>query len=86
VTPWTVAHEASLSMGILQARILEWVAMLPSRRSSQQLSNTDLLHCRILYFFRFFTTSEFLPSEPPGKHTDKITILYFTRKKLSLMG
>ena len=24
---WTVAHQASLSMGILQARILEWVAM-----------------------------------------------------------
>ena len=26
-TPWTVAHQAPLSMGILQARILEWVAM-----------------------------------------------------------
>ena len=26
-TPWTVAHKAPLSMGILQARILEWVAM-----------------------------------------------------------
>ena len=25
-TPWTVAHQAPLSMGILQARILEWVA------------------------------------------------------------
>ena len=24
VTPWTVAHQAPLSMGILQARILEW--------------------------------------------------------------
>ena len=31
VTPWTVAHQASLSMGILQARILEWVAMACSR-------------------------------------------------------
>ena len=28
---WTVAHQASLSMGILQARILEWVAMPSSR-------------------------------------------------------
>ena len=27
VTPWTVALQAPLSMGILQARILEWVAM-----------------------------------------------------------
>ena len=25
VTPWTVARQATLSMGILQARILEWV-------------------------------------------------------------
>ena len=24
-TLWTVAHQASLSVGILQARILEWV-------------------------------------------------------------
>ena len=27
VTAWTVAHQAPLSMAILQARILEWVAM-----------------------------------------------------------
>ena len=30
-TPWTVAHQASLSMRILQARILEWVTMPSSR-------------------------------------------------------
>ena len=29
VTPRTVARQAPLSMGILQARILEWVAMPP---------------------------------------------------------
>ena len=34
-TPWTVAHQAPLSMGILQARILERVAMPSSRGSSQ---------------------------------------------------
>ena len=34
-TPWTVACQAPLSMGILQARILEWVAMPSSRRSFQ---------------------------------------------------
>ena len=28
-TPWTVGCQAPLSMGILQARILEWVAMPP---------------------------------------------------------
>ena len=35
VTPWTIAHQLPLSMGILQARILEWVAVPSSRRSSQ---------------------------------------------------
>ena len=47
VTPWTVAHQAPPSMGILQARILEWVAM-PSCRGifPTQVSNTGLLHCR----------------------------------------
>ena len=29
VTFWTVALQAPLSMGFLQARILEWVAVLP---------------------------------------------------------
>ena len=33
VTSWTVAHQAPLSIGILQARILEWVAMSSSRGS-----------------------------------------------------
>ena len=35
VTPRTVALQAPLSMGILQARILEWVTMPSSRGSSQ---------------------------------------------------
>ena len=33
-TPWTVGFQVSLSVGILQARILEWIAMSSSRRSS----------------------------------------------------
>ena len=51
VTPWTVARQTPLSMGILQARILEWVAMPSSRGSSRPKdSNWGLLHCRrILY-------------------------------------
>ena len=35
VTPWTIVRQAPLSMGILQARILEWVARPSSRGSSQ---------------------------------------------------
>ena len=34
MTSWTVAHRAPPSMGILQARILQWVAMPSSRASS----------------------------------------------------
>ena len=34
VTLWTVAHQAPLSMGILQARILEWVAISFSNNMS----------------------------------------------------
>ena len=39
---WTVAYQASLSMGILQAGILEWVAMLSSRRSSLPRDQTQV--------------------------------------------
>ena len=45
VTPWTVAHLAPLPVGILQARIREWVAMPFSRGSSQPI---------IISFFFFF--------------------------------
>ena len=53
-TPWTAAHQASLSMGLPQARILEWVAMTSSRGIfPTPESNPDLwcpLHCRqVLY-------------------------------------
>ena len=34
-TPWTVACQALLFMGILQARILEWVVIFLSRGSSR---------------------------------------------------
>ena len=52
MTLWTVAHQAPLSTGILQARILVWVAMLSSRGSSQPRDQTQ---------------GDSLPSEPPGK-------------------
>ena len=50
VIPWTVALQAPLAMGILQARILEWVTMPSSRGSSQPGWNPGLMCCkRILY-------------------------------------
>ena len=42
--PWTVAHQTPLSMGILQARTLEWVAMPSSRGSSQPMDRTQVSH------------------------------------------
>ena len=41
---WTVSHEAPLSMGILQARIPEWVAMPSSRESSKPKDQTQVSH------------------------------------------
>ena len=51
---WTVAHQALLSRRILQARILEWVATLSSRGSSQprDRSNVSYVSCigrQVLY-------------------------------------
>ena len=43
-TPWTVTRQAPLSMGILQERILEWVAMSSSRESSQPRDQTQVSH------------------------------------------
>ena len=43
-TPWTVACQVPLSMGILQARILEWVAMPSSRGSSQPRDRNQVSH------------------------------------------
>ena len=42
VTLWTIACQASLSMGILQARIPEWLAMPSSRGSSQPRDETQV--------------------------------------------
>ena len=43
VTPWTVACNVPLSMGILQAVISEWVAM-PSKGSSQPRDRAQVSH------------------------------------------
>ena len=50
-TPWTAPCQAPLSIGILQARIMEWVAMPSSRGSSQPRDWTQVSHIA----GRFFT-------------------------------
>ena len=55
VTPWTVAFQAPLSMGILQARILERVAMPSSRGSSQPRDQTQVSHIAGSFFTAWAT-------------------------------
>ena len=62
VTPWTVSHQAPLSLGILQSRIPEWVAF----PSPGDLPNPGIEP-------RSPTLqADSLPSEPPRKHIKRI--------------
>ena len=67
-TPRTVAHQAPLSIGILQARILEWVAMRTSRGSSQPRDGTCVSYVSVRAGKFFFTSAtwEALPRGPEG--------------------
>ena len=56
VIPWTIACQDSLSMGILQARILKWVAMPSFRGSSWSRAQTPISMSPVLTG-RFFTTN-----------------------------
>ena len=64
-TPWTVACQAPWSMGILQARSLEWVAMLPPG---------DLPNPRIEPRSPTLQADS-LPSELPGKPSRAIEVI-----------
>ena len=57
VTPWTIVHEAPLSIGILQARILERIAITPPG----DLPNSGIESMSPAL------QADSLPSEPPGK-------------------
>ena len=56
-TPWAVAPQAPLSMGILQARILECVVMSSSRGPSQPRDQTQVSQLQ----------ADSSLSQPPGK-------------------
>ena len=58
-TLWTVACQASLSIGILQARLLEWVAM-PSSRGSFQPRDRIRVSRMAGRFFTVWATREAL--------------------------
>ena len=63
--PWTVACQAPMSVGILQTRILEWVAMSSSTGSSQ-----PMIEPRSPALW-----ADSLPSEPPGEPLYPTTLL-----------
>ena len=69
VTPWIVARQAPLSLGILQARRLEWVAMPFSRGSSQPRDRTQVSCMQ----------AGSLPSEPQGSpvYAQLLSVLLF---------
>ena len=71
VTLWTVDHQAPLSMGILQARILVWVAMPFSKGSSQTRDWTcaSYISCigKWVFLFVWFGFVFVLSLAPPGK-------------------
>ena len=56
-TPPTVAHQVPLSMGILQARTLEWVVFPFSRGSSQARDRTQIPYI-VGGFFTVWDTGE----------------------------
>ena len=76
-TPWTVARQAPLSMGILQAIILEWVAMPSSRWSSWPRDQTQV-SCIAGGFFIVWATRESFCLE--GTLNDLTNFLKLERK------
>ena len=75
-TLWTVAHQALLSMGILQARILEWVDMPSSRGSFWPRNWTHISYVSCIGRLFFTTRSHILiitlnvntPNKPTKRH------------------
>ena len=61
VTPWTVAHQALLSMGFPQARILEWVC----RALVQGIFPTQGSNLHLLCLLHWQVSSS--PLAPPGR-------------------
>ena len=62
MTPWTTVHQASLSMGFFQVRILEWVAISSSRGDLPYPGTEPISPASPALAGAFFITV------PPGKH------------------
>ena len=75
-TLWTVAHLVPLSMGILQARILEWVVM-PSSRGSSWLRHLPALAAG---FFTTSATSQPIPVFAGAQGNQTATLSSFSHR------
>ena len=67
-TSWTVGRQAPLSMGILQARTLKWVAMPFSRGSSSR--DRTQVSCVTGIFFTIWATKEAHDTWLPGIYSN----------------
>ena len=67
VTPWTIARQAPLVHGILQARLLEWVAIPCSSICSRPRDRT-CVPC---------TAGGFFTAEPAGKPYVLLTLVNY---------
>ena len=76
VTPWTVAHQAPLSMEILQARILEWVAMPSPRGCSQPKDRTQASHIAGEFFTWILVNFNYIFT---GTHCDVLSTPYLLK-------
>ena len=73
-TPWAVARQAPLSMGIFQAKTLEWAA-IPSSRGSSQPRPVSLVSP---------AWADYLPTAPPGKLVTSAGFSYHLARSLEL--
>ena len=81
-TPQTVARQTPLSMGILQARILDWVAMPSSRENSPRglmpCPPSGLTANPRIKLGSSALQADSLPAELPGKPDEHVYPLYIT--------
>ena len=81
VIPWTIAHQAPLSMGILQAKILEWVGRLSFTGSSQSRDQTQFSSIAGRFFTSWATREAqavlWRPAKPSRTNTPKRCPLHY---------
>ena len=75
-TPWTAARQAPLSMGVLQTRVLEWVACPPPGN----LPNPGIKPRSPAL------QADSLPSEAPGKLVNYISVNNRNSYRFSFLG